>query len=854
VTRPTSSAPPPGRAAPSILRATDPAPHSWPKALGRAVTLDFDTLLLPDLPPCGAATHALIEAAFGLGVTVLADIDASAADAAACARRLNDSGLAGARLLGLDRIPGAALPAFLQTLRDLCPDKTLFGWTPGVAWPVLTDIAPGCLNLVAASLPWWDGRADWLWQELELLGRIAPVVADDGGVPNRQAFAAVLAEGWMTVETPDVRALNAVRRGVLRDLPWQRLVSPGGEPAYALLRTDTPDPRLAARAALAVAAVAPARLVASLPLSAVGGLFNGFVAPDGEPLLPHDVITLPAGGLSLFSATARPSPGVAPISRKDAAAASRRGPAIEAVTPWAEPGRTAARQVAGSIMTVTCDIAGGGHDKLTAALRWRSAKTEGWTELPMTLLGDDRWTASFPLLEPGLHRFTIEAWPDAFATLIDALGRSEAAGLPTGPHMQRGAQLIRAAAMHSRKKTLAALEHALDLLGEGDAAAARACLLAPEIRAAMTRADTRPDRVAIGPITVHAERVAAGFGSWRHLEPGDVSNDLQGAISSLASIQAMGFDVLHLALPGAAPDPAVMPAFQALRSAAAMHGMELALGFDPTPHDAAAAQNPWQAIAGAALAWARQGVRLFNVADPYVMTLPFWTWMTAAVQARCPDAVFTAGRGASPGTDLRAMRRLADAGFSQYAARLDWRAPKPEIERCLVALTQGRLADIIRPHFVVAAPAASQPPHAETRVALALAATLSGVWSLGADTPPDALLAEIAALNGIRRRNPAIQTHRGLTLLDCDTPHALLFEKATPDRSNVVLAAISLTPLQPLSLRFAAPFPHWPTPPAALRATDLAQGRDALWTEAEQAITLTAQRPYALWRLSPATA
>ncbi len=999
-----------GRPMPRILRATDPSPASWPHALGRATTLGFDTLLLPafDVPA------TLIEAANGLNVAVLADVtldrvpvallhdgpgpflrpvapttdprappapapDAvpaigTAADAKALAewwaprlQALARQGVSGVRLLGLGALPGWAVPTVLAEIRSACADLILFGWTPGLAWSVLQAIAPGTLDLVATSLPWWDGRADWLWRELDLLRAVAPVVAEAGADHTRQAFACMLAEGWMTTaDAADAEALNHARVG-LSGLPYSRLVSAGGGPAYALLRTDKADPRRATRAALAMTAFGPAQLPASMPLSGVQGNFHPFASPVGDLLDPEQIVALDTGGLRVFTATARPEPATVPLSRKGAeTAASVPRVAIEQPSPCVEGGRFPARQVVGSEVVVEADIITDGHDKLGASVRWQAPGSDEWSTVPMQPLGNDRWTARFPLRGLGIHRYVVEAWKDVYATFVDEITKKYAAGVPIALELQEGAILVRAAAARSKKSLQAALEGVVKVLDAEGPDARREILLAPATRDAMARADDRPHLVATGEIPVQAERTAAGFASWYEVFPRSLSDDperhgtFRDVIRHLPRVEAMGFDVLYFppfhpigrtnrkgrnnTLTPAPDDPgspyaigsaegghdALHPElgsiedFQHLREAATRHGIELAMDFaiqcapdhpwlkqhkdwfDWRPDGSIRyAENPpkkyqdivnvdfyasgavpglWVALAETVLFWAGQGIRLFRVDNPHTKPLPFWEWMIAEVQARYPDAVFLAEAFTRP----KVMYRLAKAGFGQSYTYFTWRNTKREFQDYLTELTDprpGSPREFFRPHFFVNTPDINPvplqtAPRQAFLIRCALASTLSGLWGLynGFElceaTPipgreeyldsekyqlrawdwdrPGNIVAEISALNAIRKRNPALQTHLGVTFLAADNDQVLLFEKATPDRSNVVLVAINMDLYNPQSSRIDVPFWRWTPEPAALLATDLISDRQERWTDRSRYVSLSAGQPYALWRLRPA--
>ncbi len=289
----------------------------------------------------------------------------------------------------------------------------------------------------------------------------------------------------------------------------------------------------------------------------------------------------------------------------------------------------------------------------------------------------------------------------------------------------------------------------------------------------------------------------------------------------------------------------------------------------------------WMALCEAVLFWARQGVRLFRVDNPHTKAFPFWEWMIAEVQQRFPDTVFLAEAFTRP----KVMYRLAKIGFSQSYTYFTWRNAKWEFEQYMTELVDGPPADFFRPHFFVNTPDINPLMlHTSGRpgflMRAALAATLSGLWGvyngfeLCEGTPlvegkeeyldsekyalrawdwdrPGNIVAEIAQLNAIRRANPALQTHLGLTFLTCPNSQILVFEKATPDRSNVVLVAINLDYRNTQSGPIDLPFWRYTPEPGAFAVTDLVGGAEERWADRSRSVTLYLDRPYGIWRLSP---
>ena len=624
-----------------------------------------------------------------------------------------------------------------------------------------------------------------------------------------------------------------------------------------------------------------------------------------------------------------------------------------------------ARLVVGSLVTVEADLIGDGHDHLAAVVRWRSPGGEDWSETRMMPLTNDRWQARFPLDRLGLHHYAIEVWKDAYDTFVDELRKKSDAGVPITLELQEGAAIVRAAVSRAKKSTAVVLQDVLNALDAPDSTedSRRDILLAPHTIAAMARADDRPHSTATPLYPVQAERAGAAFANWYEVFPRSMSDDtarhgtFRDVIRHLPRVQAMGFDVLYFPpihpigrvnrkgpnntqTPGPTdpgspyaigspegghdaihPELGTLEDFQALRAAAAEHGIELALDFaiqcapdhpwlkqhkdwfSWRPDGSIRyAENPpkkyqdivnvdfyapgavpdlWLALANAVLFWAQQGVRLFRVDNPHTKPLPFWEWMIAEVQSRFPDTVFLAEAFTRP----KVMYRLAKVGFSQSYTYFTWRNTKQEFTDYLTELAYGPPRDFFRPHFFVNTPDINPVPLQTaprqaflTRVALAT--TLSGLWGLYSGfelceaTPlpgreeyldsekyqirawdwnrPGTITTEIAQLNAIRRANPALHSHLGVTFLRAENDFVLLFEKATEDRRNVLLIAINMDLHRPQTARIEVPFWRWLPEPGALDVTDLLADRHEHWTDRTQTVTLTAAQPYAIWRLRPA--
>ncbi|HTI03002.1 MAG TPA: maltotransferase domain-containing protein, partial [Acidisoma sp.] len=473
-------------------------------------------------------------------------------------------------------------PAFLRDMRA-ATDGLLLGWTPGLSRQALTALAGTGLDFVFSSLPWWDFRADWLWEELAVLGGIAPVIApveapfgarlatsvgDLTLLPAAQrrvlGFAAAVGDGLlmpMGFETGETRPWDP-RRGAVHDLPIVepgvaaaiaganratgqgsvRLLSGPDAPALAFLRAAA-DLRQAEEADLFLLNPSLRRRV-SVPLgpllAASGGRFQAEEASALKPLplepgaLRRIVLTAAAPAV-----TARPA---LDATAKVAAEMSRRV-AIEAVTPAVDGGAFPVKRLAGEILAVEADILCDGHDQLGAVLLWRRRGETAWAETPMHLLLNDRWQGEFPLPGIGLYEFAVEAWRDAFATYRDELTKKHQAGLDVRVELMEGRALVAAAGPD--------LAEIAARLGRLDAEGQVALLLSNDVAGRMAAADTRPFAVRSGVFPVDADRLESRFASWYEIFPRSMSDDpnrhgtLRDVERHLPRIRDMGFNVLY---------------------------------------------------------------------------------------------------------------------------------------------------------------------------------------------------------------------------------------------------------------------------------------------------------------------
>ncbi len=877
------------------------------------------------------------------------------------------AGVAGFRAPEPAGVSAEAWAALIAAARAARADVTFAAVTGGMPWDAAAALKPAGFDLLASSAGWWDGRAGWLAEERAalpgpLLAAPRPGVA--GGEPaDRRAASrglhlaaalgdALLIPAGFEEEGEAVRAALATARRVA-GLGVTRALTGPGAPVFAMVRAAS-DLRDVASGVF-VLANPDVREAAALPADLLPGLAG--LAPEAMP--PG----LAAGEVAILTVT-RPKPVRAPDrpSAEDGVALPRIG--IEAVTPLVDGGRFPVKRTVGETVTVEADIVADTHTTLAAALLWRAADGDAWTEVRMRPIGNDRWAASFPLTRLGRHAFAVEAWVDVYAAWRDEVTKKRAAGVDVTLELEEGRRIAVAYAAIKGRGTRRDMEALAERLDGADEETRLALLLSDGTAALMAAADPRPHRVRQDPVgPVDAERLEARFASWYEVFPRSQSGseDRHGTFDDvvriLPRVKAMGFDVLYFPpihpigrknmkgrnntlTPG--PDDVGSPyaigsaegghdalhprlgdfeAFERLRVAAAEHGLELALDFaiqcspdhpwlkqhpewfDWRPDGTIKyAENPpkkyedivnvdfyaegakpslWVALHDAVRFWVDRGVKIFRVDNPHTKPLPFWEWMIGEIRATNPEVIFLSEAFTRP----KVMYRLAKAGFSQSYTYFTWRERKDEMAAYLTELSTTAPREFFRPNFFVNTPDInprylqdnSRPMHL-TRAALA--ATLSGLWGVyqgfelceGTPLPgkeeyldsekyqirvwPDRregdIVDEVTRLNHIRRANPALWSHLGVTFLPAANDAVLFYEKATEDRSNVVLVAVSMDPTRPQDAWVEMPTARWGLPDdATLDVEDLMSGDRFDWRGRSGTIRLNPDRPFFIWRAAP---
>ncbi|MGD0473206.1 MAG: maltotransferase domain-containing protein [Candidatus Velthaea sp.] len=520
-------------------------------------------------------------------------------------------GIAGFRCDAAYKVPSDVWAAYIAAAREIRPDALFAAETLGAPFEDVTRLQPAGFSYLFNSSKWWDFQAGWLLDQYERFRHIAPSIAfpESHDTPRlaaelagrtdaqieaeyrfRYLFAAFFSSGvmmpmgyeygfdrpldvvmtrpdhWQTPRfdiTSFITEVNAMKASVpaLNEEGSERVLGTRGD-AIGLLRNAE------AGNSSAVALINPGT-VGDATVDALDVLSELCEAVDITPQAAPRATVAPGAQIVLRPLEMRVfTNGFTGAGRNGAAAdevaqraesspdlrASARPAVIEAVWPQIDGGRHPVKRIVGDRFEVQADIFREGHDAIAAVLKYRERGALAWRETPMELFDNDRWRGAFTLERNTRYQYTIEAWPDAFATWRHATQRKHAAGQVIELELREGRVLIDAAyarAGRAARIRLAAIVAELDELP--DAGAQADVMLGDALRDVMRAV---PDRslatTYVRDLEVIADRRAAQFGAWyeffprsQGMVPGVASTFAQAA-HRLPDIRAMGFDVLYL--------------------------------------------------------------------------------------------------------------------------------------------------------------------------------------------------------------------------------------------------------------------------------------------------------------------
>jgi starch synthase (maltosyl-transferring) len=229
---------------------------------------------------------------------------------------------------------------------------------------------------------------------------------------------------------------------------------------------------------------------------------------------------------------------------------------IEGVEPEVDGGRFAIKRTLGEEVRVRADIYADGHDSLGATLLYRPDGANAWVEVPMRLVNNDRWEASFRVEALGRYVYTIVAWVDAFGSWSADLQKRAEAGQDISVDVLIGAEIARVAADRARgveAKKLAEAAARLKESAKKDRDEVLGIARSTELALLMNSNRDRAADASYGQeLAVVVDPEKARFSAWYEMFPRSCTTDpkrhgtFRDCVDRLPYIAGMGFDVLYL--------------------------------------------------------------------------------------------------------------------------------------------------------------------------------------------------------------------------------------------------------------------------------------------------------------------
>ena len=233
----------------------------------------------------------------------------------------------------------------------------------------------------------------------------------------------------------------------------------------------------------------------------------------------------------------------------------------------------------------------------------------------------------------------------------------------------------------------------------------------------------------------------------------------------------------------------------------------------------------WNELKGIFDFWIEQGVKVFRVDNPHTKPFAFWEWCIGEIKSAHPDVLFLSEAFTRP----TIMHRLAKLGFTQSYTYFAWRNTKRELTEYVTALNCSEVREFLRPNFWPNTPdilteylqLGGRPAFMSRLVLAALLSPNYGIygppfehcWNAPREPDseeyldsekyqiyhhdldrPDSLKDFIARVNRLRREHAALQTNQNLRFHEVDNEEIICFSKSSEDRSQIVLAVVSLDP------------------------------------------------------------
>ncbi len=227
---------------------------------------------------------------------------------------------------------------------------------------------------------------------------------------------------------------------------------------------------------------------------------------------------------------------------------------IEDVQPQLDCGRYPVKREAGDTVEVSAHIFRDGHGRIQALLKHRKTGAKNWIETPMKPAnpGLDLWTAGFVAEENGYYEFTLEAFPDHFASWLQDTKKKIDAGQDIHSDILEGLQIMDQAGRRASPALRKQIQGFSQQIKTADPGRKALLIQEPELLELMNRVPDRSIATQFERVLrVWVDRPQARYAAWYEIFPRSAgktegkSGTFRDVEAQLPRIKAMGFDVIY---------------------------------------------------------------------------------------------------------------------------------------------------------------------------------------------------------------------------------------------------------------------------------------------------------------------
>lgn len=225
---------------------------------------------------------------------------------------------------------------------------------------------------------------------------------------------------------------------------------------------------------------------------------------------------------------------------------------IKNVLPSVADGKYPAKGAAGTPVKFIANIIADGHDKIYARVLLRYTHDKSWQALPLKLIENDRWEASYLPEKEGIIEFKIQGWVSELRSWEDAFEKKMKANADTALDELHGVSLLQHAIKLAPKAAQKELKELKDLLSDRKNTGIKPTELDEQQHEVLVGIASKEKITATENLRIQIERKKAQFSTWYELFPRSCSAEagrhgtFKDVINKLPEISEAGFDVLYL--------------------------------------------------------------------------------------------------------------------------------------------------------------------------------------------------------------------------------------------------------------------------------------------------------------------